>query len=151
MKFKTPYSNLSGQFLVEAIVAISIIVVGLLGILSLLSSALSLNRVVADQYTASYLAAEGIEVVKSIIDRNVIAGNGDGITPWNQGLSGCTSGCEVQYKSENLEANQRRTFCFNVISGVYSYECAGGQATNFTRTIRVNFVSADEIRVNSEV
>ena len=36
--------------------------VGFLGIVTLLSRALALNRVVGDNYTATYLAAEGIAV-----------------------------------------------------------------------------------------
>ena len=59
-----------GYVLVESVVAMTIVVVGLLGIFSLLSQSLSLNRVVGDRYVGTYLAAEGIEVVKNIIDNN---------------------------------------------------------------------------------
>ena len=52
----------SGQVLIEAMVAISIVTVGLLGIFSVLSRSLSLNRTVADNYVAANLAAEGIEI-----------------------------------------------------------------------------------------
>ena len=59
-----------GYILIEAIIAITIAVVGLLGIFSLLSRSLSLNRVVADRFVASYLVAESIEIVKNLVDNN---------------------------------------------------------------------------------
>ena len=43
--------------------------------LSLLSNSIALNRVVNDQFIANYLAMEGIEVVKNIVDGNIIQGN----------------------------------------------------------------------------
>ena len=70
-----------GQVLVELMVAISVMVIGLLGIFTLLSQSLGLNRVAADQYIAANLAAEGVEVAKNILDHNVIERN-----PWNEGL-----------------------------------------------------------------
>src|SRR3989344_7063024 len=78
-KFKT---KRGGQLLVEAMVALGVITVGLLGMLELLSNSLSLNRVAADQYTGTYIASEGIEIIKNLIDKNVIAG-----APWNTGFS----------------------------------------------------------------
>src|SRR3989344_7355701 len=93
----------SGQALVEVMVAVSILTVGFLGIVGLLSRALALNRVVADNYTATYLAAEGIEITKNIVDGNVVQGQ-----PWNSGggVSNCTGsvepgidGCEADLNS----------------------------------------------------
>ena len=57
-----------GQALIESIAAIGIIVVGVLGALAFLSSSVSLNRTVTNQYTATYLAAALIEDVKFCID-----------------------------------------------------------------------------------
>src|SRR3989344_6064232 len=70
-----------GQILVELMVAISVMVIGLLGIFTLLSESLGLNRVAADQYIAANLAAEGVEGAKNILEHNVIERN-----PWNEGL-----------------------------------------------------------------
>ena len=58
--------------MVEMLVAVTIIVVALLGILALLNRSLGLNRVAAEQYTAAYLASEGIELVKNLFDRSYI-------------------------------------------------------------------------------
>ncbi len=68
--------NKKGQLLIETLVALVILTTGFLGILGLLSRSLSLNRVVAEQYQANYLAAEGLEIVKNVIDQNIQNGLG---------------------------------------------------------------------------
>ena len=62
--------NLEGQAMIESIVAISVSVVGLLGIIAMLNYSLNTNRDVGRKFVATYLAAEGIEIVKSLIDKN---------------------------------------------------------------------------------
>jgi len=66
---KSKKSRNSGQSLVEMLVAISVIVIALLGILVLVNRSLGINRVASEHYTATYLAAEGIELVKNLIDQ----------------------------------------------------------------------------------
>ena len=59
-----------GNLLIESIVAISVIVISFLGILSLLSRSLGINKDVSYKFIATYLAAEGIEITKSLIDKS---------------------------------------------------------------------------------
>lgn len=140
---KLQLQNKKGQFLVESIIAIGIITFGLLGLLALLSSSISLNRVVSDRYLATYLAGEGIEVVKSIVDANIINGR-----PWNSGIS--NGSFEVEYNSNALQANQNRYLNFNAGTFTYSYQ-PGGSATPFRRMINIVIPSGSEIRVTSNV
>ncbi len=131
-----------GQLLIEAMIAISIITVGIVGVLALLSRSLTLNRVVADQYTATYLAAEGIEVVKSIIDANIVNAR-----PWNQGL---TDGAyEVDFQSVALAPDAGRQIQFDSSTGYFGYQ--GGTPTTYRRRIQIALISSDEVRVNSVV
>ena len=58
-----------GQMMVEAIIALSLINISLLGVFVLLSNSIGTNREVADKYVAINLASEGIEIVKNIVDR----------------------------------------------------------------------------------
>lgn len=132
----------SGQLMVEAMIAISILVVGLLGIFSLLSRSLSLNRVVGDQIIATNLAAEGIELVKNLIDANVLRGG-----PWNLGLN--PGDYEIDFDDSVLAANQNRKIGFNSGSGLYGY--GAGVPTNFQRLISISQPSPDEIKINSLV
>lgn len=128
--------------LVEAIIALSALTIGLLGILSLLFNSLGLNRVISDNYIATYLAAEGVEVVKNIIDGNVIQGR-----PWNDGFSDGTY--EVEYSSVSLQPNQSRQLRFNSVTDRYDY--SGPQETTFRRRIAIQLVGSEEIKVNSIV
>lgn len=140
-----PQTDVRGQLLIEAMVAIGITVIGLIGVFSLLSQTFSLNKVASDQYIATNLAAEGIEVVKNIIDSNIIKKE-----PWNKGID--NGSFEVQYDSTKLiDSASDKPLKFNSGTGVYSYD-AGGSATPFRRQITINTLrGGDEIQVNSKV
>lgn len=145
MNLKSLILNLksgNGQSLIEAMVAIGIIVFGILSTLGLLSRALSLNRVVSDQFTATYLAAEGAEVVKNLIDANIIQGR-----PWNSGFS--TGSFEADYNGASLEPNQGRRLLLDLPTGRYSYD--GGNPTSFIRTINIELIGSEEIKVSPVV
>lgn len=57
-----------GQLLIEALVAISVLMIGTMAVFGVLSQSLSLNRVAADQYVAANLASEGVEIIKNLVD-----------------------------------------------------------------------------------
>ncbi len=142
----------AGQFLIEAIVAGSILIVGFSGIVALLSRALHSNRVVTSNYIGTYLAAEGIEIVKNIIDHNAmrIVGCTDTeicspvITPcgscnWD-GHDGINvdindGSWEVDYGSTSLLAATNRALLFDSSTGLYGY--SPGSATEYRRTITI--------------
>lgn len=142
-----------GQILIESIISISIAVVGLLGILTLLSRSISLNRNVTGKFVATYLAAEGIEVVKNIIDANYTKDN-----PWSPlGSPLIADGSyEVAYDTttNNLLPLSSNPLLFDDTKGIYSYD--SGDATGFRRTIRIENLACDasdcnEIKVNAVV
>lgn len=134
--------NQKGQLLIESFVAIGILVIGFLGILSLLSRSLSLNNVVSSQYIASNLAAEGIEVVKNLIDHNIIQN-----PQWNLGITAGSH--EISFNSQSLETYQNRFLLFDPANNVYNYQA--GQLTPYKREIKIINISSDEIQVNSIV
>jgi hypothetical protein len=137
-----------GQLLVELMVAMSVMLIGLLGIMAVLSQSLGLNRVAANQYIAANLAAEGVEVVKNIIDANAINAR-----PWNSGLANGVS--SVQFDSAALGTQSSAPLLFNSSNGRYSY--ASGDPTGFRRTISISNIDTngdtfpDEIAVVSTV
>ncbi len=133
----------NGYLLIESMIAITIVLVGLLGIFALLSRSLSLNRVVADRFVAAYLAAEGVEIVKNIADNNVLSAR-----PWNSGLQ--NGDYEVDYRSDDLETHQGRQISFNSQSGSYGY--GEPNPTNFQRLIRIESSSdGEELIIKSKV
>lgn len=132
-----------GYILIEAIIAITIAVVGLLGIFSLLSRSLSLNRVVADRFVAAYLAAEGIEIAKNLIDNNILAGK-----PWNAGLADGTY--EADYADTGLIPATGRFINMSADTGAYGY--AELVPTLMKRAIRIkNSADGEQITVGSRV
>lgn len=131
-----------GQSVLEAMIALSILTVGFLGITELLVQSLSISRETASETTATYLAAEGIEVTKNLIDHDVyenLAGLGGGwdacflLTPGN---------------SENYQLDYLTTTCppalydntkplmFDPATGMYSY--SGPDKTPYFREVRVS-------------
>ncbi|MDO8430215.1 MAG: prepilin-type N-terminal cleavage/methylation domain-containing protein [bacterium] len=141
-----------GQILIEALVAITVAGVGLLGVFSLLTQSLGLNKVVSDQFVASNLAMEGIELVKNLIDNNVLQGSG--FRAWNEGncLTNGDHEIDINYEYELNSAcgDDNRFLNFDPSTGIYSY---GGteQSTRFRRKIKIDVSRADEIQVNSIV
>lgn len=134
----------SGQTLVELMVAMSVVTIGLLGVFAVLSQSLGLNRIVANQYTATGLAAEGIEITKNIADSNILAGR-----PWNEGLNADGS-FGVSYNGSALERGlAQQELKFDSASGIYSYQ--SGVDTSFKRIITLNNINANEIKVSSKV
>ncbi len=141
----------NGQLIVEMMVAVSLLVIGLLGVFAVLSQSLGLNRVAANQFVAANLAAEGIEVTKNIVDANFIND-----AQWNLYIE--DGQYEVQFDDTSLIGNeasdnpsQQKFLSLN--NGRYSYD-SGGEETRFKRIITIENVPASdptEIRVTSEV
>ncbi|MEK9180553.1 MAG: GxxExxY protein [Patescibacteria group bacterium] len=149
-----------GQALIEALVAASVLVVGFLGMFALLTRSLFLNRIVSDSYIGNYLAAEGIEVIKNIIDTNALNNRS-----FDAGINNCfSSACsyEVQYftcasaaqcsPSSFVPGHQ---LSFDPSTGYYSY--SGTVQTGFVREVRLQLInlsgdpSFEAVRVNSIV
>lgn len=143
----------NGSYIIEALVSVSLIVVGLLGVFGLIIRSTSMNRDVQNRVTATYLAAEGIEVIKSIIDANVEVNNRTGIEAWNSGLASGTY--EVQYDTtrDTLTsiggASSTVPLLLDASSGRYAYN--GGVPTPYYRTVRIEELDSETIRVSSVV
>lgn len=141
----------SGQVTIEALVAVSVLVFGFLGAFTLLSRSLFFNRVATDDYIASYLASEGIEVAKNIIDNNYIERLNDSAIPWNDGFS--DGDFEVEHSSLDLtpvvSCGSLRSLLLDPATNLYSY--SGTVQTSFSRCLRVALLSPEEVRVNSIV
>jgi type II secretory pathway pseudopilin PulG len=147
--------NNKGQLLIEAMVAMGIVSVGLLGAFSLLSNSLAISKVTSNQYVGTYLAAEGIEVAKNMLDTNIVTDSGAwNSPPWNEDGHQFT----LQYNSltpgscppGSCPINMTTTLLFDPATGLYNYET--GIPTTFTRVITIHDLpSGDEIQVDSKV
>lgn len=138
--------------------AVAILAVGFLGVVALLSRALALNRVVADNYVGTYLAAEGIEVAKNIIDGNTLQG-GSGFWSSGNGVGGCkgdietgNGACEVDWKSTTfvLRPYTGTPLNFDADTKLYDYS-SNATLTSFRRWVVIELVAQNELKVESRV
>ena len=146
-----------GQTLVEALVALSILTMGFLGITALLTRSFQLNRTTTDDTQATYLAAEGIEIVKNLIDHDVYAG-----LPGNDYFGQCFydgSGYYYPIDYETVASTVPSPDCsgilsysttasaantplyFNSSTKLYSRNAFGAAATGFVRNIKITEIS----------
>ena len=138
-------------------VAISILTVGFLGITTLLTKSFQLNRVASDQTKATYLAAEGIEIAKNLIDHDVFSGIAT-VGGWGTCFSSSSSYYQLDYTTTDCSLipfspvpNPAAVY-FDSVTGLYSDSPVGAGSTKtiFTRDVRVDH-KGDEIDVYSTV
>jgi len=73
-----------GFTLIETFVAITILIISIVGPLTLVMKSLSISKTTKAQITAMYLAQDGMEYVRNIRDENILTGNN-----WLLGLGDC--------------------------------------------------------------
>ena len=143
--------NERGQLLIESMVSISIVVIGILGIVILLSRSAAINTKVVNRFIAANLAGEGIEIVKNLIDRNIVRNVTQGNVPWNVGIA--TGNYEVDFESQDLgsEISGLRFLHFDsdLEGGIGFYQYSSGNPTIFKRKIGIEELETHEIRVSS--
>ncbi len=137
-----------GSLMIEAMVAASLVVIGLLGLFQLIVRSMQIDSSAINRFQATYLAAEGIEVVKNIIDTNVAAGNA-----WNGGLNGTYN--DVSFDNLTNSATDTvfldaQNSVFEGYSGIYR---SGDTLTPtvFSRRIDIADVNSYELDVSSTV
>ena len=117
--------------IIEAIIAIFILVTGILTILSLISYFTSITSISTQKLIAAYLAQEGIEIVRNIRDGNLLKiQKGENIN-WDEGL--LSGDWQVDYNDTSLSPYTDSSFLNLEPNGFYGYE--SGIPTNFKRKI----------------
>jgi Tfp pilus assembly protein PilV len=149
------HSKSSGQLLIEASIAMTVLIVSLTGIFSLTSQALALNRIALEQYIGASLAQEGIEIVKNLIDQNSLQNLDCHCIAWKEGLDPSDPDdpslfYQADFRSVSLGAQTNTLKFFRVAPryGVYFYDdleycdpdgfgCVDTNETKFTRRIEI--------------
>ncbi len=147
--------NLGGFTLLEMIIALFIITVGIGGVVALINQSLIASQITASKLVASYLAQEGIELVRNIRDTN-----------WLQGIDWLANNINpnpnskeiIDYKmSSLLDSSRLDDFICLGLAEFYYYNgpiCVatpGTTPTPYQRTISVILIDGNSIRVISEV
>jgi hypothetical protein len=102
---KTKSKKSLGFTLVEAMVAISILMVAVVSPLTIAQKGLSSAIYSKDQMVASYLAQDAIEYIKYLRDVNVQKIlDGDTTITWLEGLGSCSNSCKVDSAKGNVSA-----------------------------------------------
>lgn len=145
-----------GQFIVEGMIAMGIIVSSVLGIFSLAISSLRISSTVTNQFIAANLAAEGLEVTKNILDSNVAVNRG---MAWNTGF-GQNQCFEVAPDTIAINPGLITPDCSNAFteakflrinsSGLYNYDLTGDQ-TIFQRWVETKPINDLKIRAIATV
>jgi type IV pilus modification protein PilV len=125
--------NRRGFTLIEVLVAIFIITVGAGGAITLINQTVGFTQEASSKLIASYLAQEGIEIVKNIRDSNFLKVHKTGIGEWSDGLTGCSSGCEGDYTSNDLSSYSGQKL--KTDGSFYSY--GSDESTPFSRKITI--------------
>ena len=137
-----------GFTLLEAIVSIFIVTVGLGGVFALVDQTISSSQVVSSKFKATYLANEGIELVREIRDSNFLKiHKGISGVSWDMGLTGCSTGCEADYNDASLAPSNYRYL--KIGAGFYNYDF--GADTVFKRKITITPSGVYILNVSVEV
>lgn len=153
-------SRISSQFfgfiLVEVIVAIGILMLAVPAALTIASKSVFLASYSKDQIIATYLAQEGLEIIRNHRDQNILRSD-----TWLKDISpgDCAPECIVAIaifpSLDPLIApcvSCSSILYNNTASGAYAHSSGSGWVpTKFSRVVRINSVLPNEIRVHSIV
>ena len=166
----------SGFSLVETLVAISLLLIIIVGPMTISSSATQSTSFATEQVVAFFLAQEGAEIAQRARDdlilenlENASNGGWDEFTDEFGTFEGCfeSDGCALELNTNatgslrpvlecedesigGTEVNCRLNFDSSNNRAQYNYQDLGDE-TPYTRIIRFENITADEVRVQSEV
>lgn len=138
----------AGFTLIETLVAISVLLIAVVGPMSIAQQSISAAINAPQQAIARYLAQEGIEYIRAQRDENVLKDNN-----WLTEIDECiNTPCMVDSAFEDISPCSGS--CPPLRQGgahnLYSYEQSHA-VTPFTRTISVVELNSHEIRITSTV
>lgn len=156
LKFK------KGFTLVETMVAISILMLGILGPLSIASSGLRNSLFAKDQVTAYYLAQEGIEYVRYVRDDNYLLERSNWLSGLNDciGAFGCAidtgewfgSNTSVTYQCLSTDCTNHDDLYKDSSTEYYTHQASGNTASPFSRIVIVEeILDEKEAKITSTV
>lgn len=144
MQVKLKLNKNKGFTLIEIMVAISIMAIGLVGAYSVLPMIIKSQAVNANEFLASQIANEGMELVRNIRDNNWLLGN-----DWTDGLTICSSGCEILHNTPLSQiSGSPKLLRLAPAAGFYNYNT--GPKSIFKRKITIQEISG-HLNVKVEV
>lgn len=134
-------THTQGFTLLETLVAVTILIIGVLGPLSLASRGIADGLFAQNQLTASFLAEEALETLKSRRDGNVLSGNDPflNLTGFGGGeieLNGLTGEVKTGCEADGGHTNSC-ILVYNESLLAYLPATTAGQTGNFEREITI--------------
>lgn len=140
-----------GFTLIETLVAISILLIAVVGPLTIVAGSIGTSNLAKEQITAHYLAQEAVELIRNIKDNNRLEGESN----WLLGIAGSGSGncdqtnqyCTIDntnFPPQTTHCPSQQTDCGKIyahdVNGIKYYNhdsSGGGQETIYKRRIKV--------------
>lgn len=128
-----------GFTIIELVISIFVLSVGVVGVFSAFSMMVILTADTADRLTATYLAQEGMEIVRNIRDNNWLKKD----VSWTEGLttvgacSDVNTGCRADYTSPSMSGGYDVYLYLNKNNNFYDYDITGTK-TKFRRKILID-------------
>ena len=122
--------------MVELMVGITVITLSMGALFLLLARSIAFTRTVSDEYVATYLAAEGIELVKSFVEASFKAAE-----PYNARVQPCAPGYEIDTNDWAAAAAQCQggTNFLKLDENTGRYTYGIGKPTKFKRAVQVEW------------
>lgn len=133
--------------LIEVTVAIFLVTVGVGGTFALIQQSISSISISSSRLVASYLAQEGIEIVRNIRDTNWLEQRTAPTIPWNDGLP--AGDWAADYQTNDLTQSYAGNFLNIDGNGFYSY--SSGETTNLKRKITITPQGSDILEISVKV
>lgn len=134
----------AGLTMIELVIALFVLTVAVIGVYSAFSIMVVTTAQMSDRFTASYLAQEGIEVIRNIRDNNWLK---DPPVDWTIGLvcENPTAPCSWQADYTTTGAGLTPYNSSNYLNinskGFYYYDLSDPNKTKFTREITITPVT----------
>lgn len=141
--------------LIEATISIFFLTTGIIAVASMISSTFVPFSISSQRLTALYLAQEGIEIIRNIKDTNYLERTQGLTISWDEGLTNCLQGCEVDYTMTSTTTPNLTPFgvtgrylCIEN-NGFFGYNNCS-QYTTFKRKMIINPLS-EKLEITAEV
>ncbi|MEK7505864.1 MAG: prepilin-type N-terminal cleavage/methylation domain-containing protein [Patescibacteria group bacterium] len=137
-----------GFTLVETLVAITILLVSIVGPYYIAAKGLFSANVARDQVTAYYLAQEPIEYSRNLRDQNGLRG-----LPWLTGLDNCLSGntCYVDVPNGTIGLCSGTCPVIKLDTSTHLYNYLTGNNSIFTRSTAITTINEHEVAISVSV
>ena len=146
-----------GFSILEVIITIFIIVVGIVGVYSLVPRIVAVSFANRDKFIASQLGREGVELIRNIRDSNWLEQLGNPGNAWDEGLTsacGAPNGCQIDYTMLGVEDPALPAYSGAYLrirsqDGFYNY--SSGPPSKFQRKITIEPFLSQYLEVTVEV